>query len=211
MVMSRNDLRQRPRMALTILLGLCSVLFVDLETQLTPVVSSKHAEVTVSAPRLCFAPVADAAHRKVAAMARDISRRFHIGRETATLITRSAFAAGNSKGIEPALLLAVAAIESGYRKDAVNPNTGAVGLMQVMPNWHAEKLFEVGGEDALQHISPNMWVGSTILAEYLAREDGNTVEALKRYLGTSESSSYFQRVQDQMQHFAKIAAVADAG
>ncbi len=53
-------------------------------------------------------------------------------------INRDAFTAkvkqvGNALGINPNYLMAVMSLESGLRSDAVNPVTGASGLIQFMP------------------------------------------------------------------------------
>jgi soluble lytic murein transglycosylase-like protein len=151
----------------------------------------------------CLIP-AHALTPQVAVIARDIARRFHVARDSAVSITRAAFSAARASGIDPTLVLAVAAIESKFKSKATNPVTGAKGLMQVMPRWHQDKLAGQGGEPALSLISPNVNIGAAILADYLDAENGNVEAALGRYLGTSGGVHYVQKVRQEMVHFNRV-------
>ena len=53
--------------------------------------------------------------------------------------------------------------------------------MQVMPFWRKELGRE---QDNLTHIETNIRYGTTILAYYLERADGDLVDALARYNGS---------------------------
>lgn len=141
---------------------------------------------------------------QIAALARDIGRRFHLGRSAAVSITKAAFSAAADRGIDPTLVLAVAAVESKFKPDAVNPATGATGLMQVVPKWHQDAVSDVGGETSLLLIAPNIDVGAAILAEYVDAEAGDITGALGRYLGTAGATRYIGRVQHEMEHLAKV-------
>lgn len=140
----------------------------------------------------------------VTALARDIARRFHLGRSAAVSITNAAFNAAQDRGIDPTLVLAVAAVESKFKPGAVNPATGATGLMQVVPKWHQDKVMDVGGESSLLLIAPNIEVGAAILAEYVDADAGNISSALGRYLGTAGANRYVNQVQREMEHLAKV-------
>lgn len=140
----------------------------------------------------------------VTALARDIARRFHLGRSAAVSITNAAFNAAQDRGIDPTLVLAVAAVESKFKPGAVNPSTGATGLMQVVPKWHQDKVMDAGGESSLLLIAPNIEVGAAILAEYVDADAGNITSALGRYLGTAGANRYVNQVQREMEHLAKV-------
>ena len=60
------------------------------------------------------------------------------------------------------------AIESRYNPVAESV-MGAKGLMQVIPKYHPEKLFDHGGEQALLEPEVNILVGAQILREYHRR------------------------------------------
>src|ERR1700682_465682 len=77
---------------------------------------------------------------------------------------------------------------------AVNPATGAKGLMQIMPRWHQDKIHGIGGESSLMLIAPNISVGAAIMAEYLDAEDGDIQDALGHYLGTTGAETYVRKV-----------------
>jgi soluble lytic murein transglycosylase-like protein len=150
------------------------------------------------------APV-EALSAEIAAVAQDISERFHISQDKATEITRIAYRAAGSRTVKPTLILAVIAVESSYQPDAVNKVTGAVGLMQVYARCHPAKVRSVGGEQMLLLIEPNIQVGTEILAEYLYRSRGQVGVALGRYSGSSQADEYVDRVQVQMRHLSTVA------
>ncbi len=157
------------------------------------------------AARSCPMPM-QALSPAIAALARDIARRFHLAQSAAMGITQAAFSAGQMHGVDPVLVLAVAAVESKFRSRIVNPSTGATGLMQVVPQWHQDKIVRVGGDPALLLIRPNITVGTVILAEYLNAEDGNLENALSRYLGSGGGVRYAERVHAELVHLTRVAA-----
>lgn len=153
--------------------------------------------VTCPIPAMLIGP-------EITALSRDIGRRFHLAQSAAQSITSAAFSAARVRGIDPTLVLAVAAVESKFKPRAVNPLTGAKGLMQVVPKWHQDKVLGVGGESSLLLIAPNINVGAAILADYVEAEDGNVSDALARYLGTGGADQYLQRVRLEMAHLARV-------
>jgi soluble lytic murein transglycosylase-like protein len=87
--------------------------------------------------------------------------------------------------LDPHLLLAVISIESGFNPLAES-NMGAVGLMQIMPKAHADKLKAFGGEKLALDPWVNMQVGAQILREYLDRF-GSETAALRLMWGLLSS------------------------
>jgi soluble lytic murein transglycosylase-like protein len=138
------------------------------------------------------------------ALSRDIARRFHLAEGAAVGITRAAFTAAQARGIDPTLVLAIAAVESKFKPGAVNSATGAKGLMQIMPRWHMDKIQGIGGESSLMLIAPNIAVGAAIMAEYLDAEDGDVQDALSHYLGTAGADRYVRRVNVEMAHLTRV-------
>ncbi len=90
-------------------------------------------------------------------------------------------------GLEPALVLGLIQVESGFRKYAVSP-AGARGYMQVMPFW-ARQIGD--GEVArLFHMQTNLRFGCVILRHYLEVERGDLYMALGRYNGSRGRPEY---------------------
>jgi soluble lytic murein transglycosylase-like protein len=83
--------------------------------------------------------------------------------------------AARRHGLDPDLVLAVVAVESGFRPEAVSPK-GARGLMQLMPAT-AQAL---GVEDAFDP-SANLDGGARHLQELIALYDGDVTKALAAY------------------------------
>ena len=90
-------------------------------------------------------------------------------------------------GLEPALVLGLIQVESGYRKYAIS-SAGARGYMQVMPFW--ARSIGRGDPNQLFHMQTNLRFGCTILRHYLARESGDMTMALGRYNGSRGRPEY---------------------
>ena len=90
-------------------------------------------------------------------------------------------------GLEPALVLGLIQVESGFRKYAVSA-VGARGYMQIMPFWARS----IGDGDAakLFHMQTNLRFGCVILRHYLERERGDMFMALGRYNGSRGRPEY---------------------
>jgi soluble lytic murein transglycosylase-like protein len=148
--------------------------------------------------------------REIIVITEDIVSRFKVKKGTALSITTEAFTAARNEGIQPALVLAIVAVESHYKPNAINRYSGAKGLMQVLPRFHKEKVAEAGGEQSMLQIGPNIRVGSAILAEYLDTDSGNLHHALGRYYGSPAVDVYFNLVRTQMRHFEQVLKSIEA-
>ena len=87
--------------------------------------------------------------------------------------------------IPPDLVLALMEVESRFDRWAVSP-AGAVGLMQVMPFWPRE----LGVQNQLVKVAPNIRMGCEILRYYLRVEHRNWSLALARYNGSVGHNKY---------------------
>ena len=90
-------------------------------------------------------------------------------------------------GLEPALVLGLIQVESGFRKYAIS-SAGARGYMQVMPFW--ARLIGDGDARRLFHLQTNLRFGCIILRHYLDRERGDLYMALGRYNGSRGQPQY---------------------
>jgi len=90
-------------------------------------------------------------------------------------------------GLEPALVLALIQVESGFRKYAIS-TAGARGYMQVMPFW--ARLIGDGEPARLFHMQTNLRFGCVILRHYLDIERGDLFLALGRYNGSRGKAPY---------------------
>lgn len=129
-----------------------------------------------------------------ALLARYVSRRFFIARTAAARIVDAAYHAARDVGLDPYLVLAVIATESGFNPIAESI-MGAKGLMQIIPKYHERLLIAHGGEAALWEPEANIALGVRILQEYVYR--AGTLEAgLQYYNGapSDASAQYASRV-----------------
>jgi len=90
-------------------------------------------------------------------------------------LARLAEDASRRHGLDPALVLAVVAVESGFRPEAVSPK-GAQGLMQLMPRTAAA----LGVQDPLDP-EQNLDAGVRHLESLLKLYDGDLKRALAAY------------------------------
>jgi soluble lytic murein transglycosylase-like protein len=99
-----------------------------------------------------------------------------------------------SLALPPDLVLAMIDVESRFDKWAVSP-VGAVGLMQVMPFWPRQ----LGVQNQLVRIAPNIRMGCEILRFYLRAEHMNWARALARYNGSAGRNTYPALVMQRWQ------------
>ena len=90
-------------------------------------------------------------------------------------------------GLDPAWVLGLIQVESGFRKFAVS-SAGARGYMQVMPFW--TRVLSDGDASQLFHAQANVRFGCVILRHYLTLEHGDLMLALGRYNGSRGQSAY---------------------
>lgn len=144
-----------------------------------------------------------------AAVAEWIAKRYRIALEPVSRLVLEAWSIGPRAGLEPTLILAVAAVESAFNPFAQGAG-GAKGLMQVVAHAHLEKFEPLGGLRAAFDPVSNLRVGALVLKENIA-EAGSVEGGLLAYVGansTSQQPGYPQRVlgqQSQLQQAAQKA------
>jgi soluble lytic murein transglycosylase-like protein len=99
--------------------------------------------------------------------------------------------------VPPELVLAVIDVESNFDRYAIS-SAFAIGLMQIMPFWLNE--LEVGDGDMNQLFNAelNVLLGCRILKYYLDMEDGDLIQGLARYNGSTGQRWYADRVLDRL-------------
>jgi soluble lytic murein transglycosylase-like protein len=143
--------------------------------------TAEPASVAANAAPAAIPVVDSALEREQLAVAEYIAKRYRIADAAASHFVSIAYRAADQHRLDALLVLAVMAIESSYNPVAESV-MGAKGLMQVIPKYHQEKLFDHGGEHALLEPEVNIQVGAQILREY-QRRFGDTEAALQMYAG----------------------------
>ena len=112
-----------------------------------------------------------------------LSKRYRVAGDAANMLVSTAYLTAHDIKLDPLLILAVMAIESGLNPFAESP-VGAQGLMQVMSKVHHDKFQSMGGVQAALNPVANIRVGALILKDYVTR--GGSIEAgLKTYVGAA--------------------------
>jgi soluble lytic murein transglycosylase-like protein len=140
------------------------------------------------------------------AIAEFIGRRYRVADSASEAFVAAAFRAGREFSVDPLLILAVMAIESRYNPVAES-SMGAMGLMQIIPRFHPEKLADHGGEAALLEPEINIRVGAWVLHEYM-RRFGDLESALLKYAGALDNpaSQYADKVLAELARLQQVAA-----
>lgn len=123
--------------------------------------------------------------RHQAAIAGWLSRRYKVAPEPLSRLVQEAWTVGHRLGVDPALVLAVMAVESGFNPFAQSP-VGAQGLMQVMTRVHDDKYQAFGGTRAAFDPITNLRVGVQVLKDCIARA-GSVEAGLRCYVGAAIS------------------------
>ncbi len=106
-------------------------------------------------------------------------------------LVRMVFTEARRADIPPGLVFAVIEVESAFNRFAIS-SAGARGLMQIMPFWREE----IGRpQDNLFRPRINLRYGCTILRYYLDQEDGDILQALAAYNGSTGRTIYPRKIQ----------------
>jgi hypothetical protein len=140
-----------------------------------------------------------------AAVAYWLSKKYAVAPEPLSALVAQAFEIGQKAKLDPTLILAIMAIESGFNPFAQSP-VGAQGLMQVMTKVHHDKYENFGGKLAAFDPVTNLRVGVKVLQECISRA-GSIEGGLKYYVGAAnlqDDGGYASKV---MAEHARLRAV----
>jgi hypothetical protein len=136
-----------------------------------------------------------------------LSRRYRVATDATNMLVSSAYMTAKEMKLDPLLILAVMAIESGLNPFAESP-VGAQGLMQVMSKVHHDKFRHLGGVQEAFNPVANIKVGAMILKDYV-RRTGSVEGGLKMYVGAGAAdndSGYGSRVIAEYHRLKEVAA-----
>jgi hypothetical protein len=121
--------------------------------------------------------------KQQAAVAYWLSKKYRVAPEPLSALVAEAYEIGIRTKLDPTLILAVMAVESGFNPFAQSP-VGAQGLMQVMTKIHGDKYEDFGGKLAAFDPLTNLRVGVKVLQECIARA-GSMEGGLRYYVGAA--------------------------
>lgn len=132
------------------------------------------------------------------ALAAVVARKYRVSEEATRELVAAAYREGGRNGLDPLLLLAVIAVESRFNPIAQSDG-GALGLMQVIPRYHTDKV-DVAKTTSVLDPHTNIELGARILKEYIGRA-GTEVAGLQLYNGAAGdvSNAYANRVMGEKQ------------
>ena len=136
-----------------------------------------------------------------------LSKKYGVAPEPLSTLVSHAFEIGQDAKLDPTLILAIMAIESGFNPFAQSP-VGAQGLMQVMTTMHEDKYENFGGHLAAFDPVTNLRVGVKVLQECIRRA-GSVAGGLKYYVGAAnldDDGGYAAKVM--LEHARLLAVVA---
>lgn len=155
------------------------------------------------------ATAADPRHlpKQQAAVAYWLSKKYRVAPEPLSALVAEAYDIGAKHKLDPTLILAVMAVESGFNPFAQSP-VGAQGLMQVMTGVHKDKYENFGGKLAAFDPVTNLRVGVKVLQECIQRA-GSTEAGLRFYVGAAisgEDGGYAEKVMAEHARLKLVAA-----
>jgi Transglycosylase SLT domain len=135
-----------------------------------------------------------------------LSKKYRVAPEPLSALVAEAYEVGGKAKIEPTLILAVMAVESGFNPFAQSA-MGAQGLMQVMTKVHTDKYDGFGGKLAAFDPVTNLRVGVAVLKECINRA-GSVEGGLRQYVGATNDETEGGYTAKVMAEHARLRAVA---
>ncbi|HWI83147.1 lytic transglycosylase domain-containing protein [Ramlibacter sp.] len=145
--------------------------------------------------------------KQQAAIAYWLSKKYRVAPEPVSALVAEAYEIGERVKLDPTLILAVMAVESGFNPFAQSP-VGAQGLMQVMTKVHTDKYENFGGKLAAFDPVSNLRVGVKVLQECIQRA-GSLSAGLRFYVGAAnldEDGGYADKVMAEHERLKQVAA-----
>ena len=105
-----------------------------------------------------------------------------------------------ARHIDPAVVMAMIEKESSYTASAVGDGGDSLGLMQIQPRWHSERMLELGCEDLLNPYQ-NVTVGIDILATL--SETGKPIEWVLMAYNGGVKYAYKKEAAGEVSSYAK--------
>jgi len=198
-LVARPDLRQAGE------LELMSWLQERQEAVAGPVVEEETEVVELTAVERATAANPKELPTRQAAVAYWLSKKYGVAPEPLSVLVAQAFEIGQKAKLDPTLILAIMAIESGFNPFAQSP-VGAQGLMQVMTKIHSEKYQNFGGGFAAFDPVTNLRVGVKVLQECITRA-GSIEGGLKHYVGAANLADDGGYANKVMAEHARLTAV----
>ena len=143
--------------------------------------------------------------KQQAALAFWLARKYGVAPEPLSVLVSEAFEIGEKAKLDPTLILAIMAIESGFNPFAQS-SMGAQGLMQVMTKIHSDKYENFGGKLAAFDPVTNLRVGVKVLQECIAKA-GSVEGGLKFYVGAGNNPDDGGYAGKVMAEHARLQAV----
>ena len=140
------------------------------------------------------------------ALADSLGKRYRVSKEALERFVHLAYSAGQMTKVDPLLILAVMAVESSFNPIAESV-MGAKGLMQIIPEFHQDKLGGPNGAE-LNALDPeiNILAGARVLREYATKSGEDLVAALRLYGGTGPdpANSYPAKVLSERERLQQV-------
>lgn len=135
-----------------------------------------------------------------------LSKKYRVAPEPISALVAEAYHISLRSKLDPTLILAIMAVESGFNPFAQSP-VGAQGLMQVMTKIHGDKYETAGGTLAAFDPVTNLRVGVKVLLECIARA-GSVEGGLRYYVGAANLESDGGYTAKVLAEHARIREVA---
>lgn len=182
------------------------------ESRLMDMLQERHAAALGMVPQRDAIERATAVNPKdlpkqQAAVAYWLSKKYRVAPEPLSALVAEAYEIGARAKLDPTLILAVMAVESGFNPFAQSP-VGAQGLMQVMTGVHSDKYQNFGGTLAAFDPVSNLRVGVKVLQECIQRA-GSLDAGLRHYVGAAnldDDNGYAGKVMAEHTRLQSVAA-----
>lgn len=117
------------------------------------------------------------------------------------------FAVCEEYEIEPELIISMIYRESTYNIEAIGDSGRSLGLMQIQPRWHKDRMNKLGCDDLLDPYQ-NVMVGTDLMSELL-NQRGSVEWALMAYNGGPSYANKMVKAGKVSEYAREIIAMSD--